>query len=91
MKNSTTKFTELDVRFARLIDQCGYPKFERELNYFEALVRNIIYQQLNAKATSIIYNQFSNQFKSKAFPSPIEIFDTGFENLAELPHLKRNG
>ena len=48
MNESAKKLAEIDARFERLIEQFGHPSFERELNHFEALIRNIVYQQLSS-------------------------------------------
>ncbi len=81
MKESTNKLAEIDPRFSRLIAEFGYPAFKRENNYFEALVRNIIYQQLSGKAAQTIYNRFLALFNTTQYPSPDEILITPFENL----------
>ncbi|MBC8312250.1 MAG: DNA-3-methyladenine glycosylase 2 family protein [Candidatus Marinimicrobia bacterium] len=81
MKFSANKLAEIDSRFLRLIDEFGYPTYKRETFYFEALVRNIIYQQLSGKAAQTIYSRFLALFKSGKYPSPIEILNTPFENL----------
>ena len=81
MKASANKLAEIDSRFLRLIDEFGYPTFKGENNYFEALIRNIIYQQLSGKAAQTIYNRFLALFKTTQYPSPDEILITPFENL----------
>jgi len=81
MKESANKLAEIDPRFLRLISEFGYPTLKRENNYFEALIRNIIYQQLSGKAAQTIYNRFLALFNTTQYPSPDEILITPFENL----------
>ena len=81
MKESANKLAEIDPRFLRLISKFGYPTFKGENNYFEALIRNIIYQQLSGKAAQTIYNRFLALFNTTQYPSPDEILITPFENL----------
>ena len=81
MKESANKLAEIDPRFLRLISEFGYPTFKGENNYFEALIRNIIYQQLSGKAAQTIYNRFLALFNTTQYPSPDEILITPFVNL----------
>ncbi len=81
MKESANKLAEIDPRFLRLISEFGYPAFKRENNYFEALIKNIIYQQLSGKAAQTIYNRFLALFNTTQYPSPDDILITPFENL----------
>ena len=81
MKESANKLAEIDSRFLRLISEFGYPTFKRENNYFEALIRNIIYQQLSGKAAKTIYNRFLKLFETTEYPSPDKIINTPVEDL----------
>ena len=42
-----------DERMGKLIDKFGPPNFNLMNNYYESLVRSIIYQQLSGKAASL--------------------------------------
>jgi DNA-3-methyladenine glycosylase II len=81
MKKSANKLAEIDSRFSRLISQFGYPAFKGENNYFEALLKNIIYQQLSGKAAKTIYNRFLKLFETTQYPSPDKILNTPVEHL----------
>jgi DNA-3-methyladenine glycosylase II len=81
MKESANKLAEIDPRFSRLISEFGYPTFKEENNYFEALLKNIIYQQLSGKAAQTIYNRFQKLFESATYPDPDEILNTPIEHL----------
>ena len=44
-----------DEKMGRLISEFEKPEFKKDSNYFEALVRAIVYQQLSGKAAATIY------------------------------------
>ncbi len=81
MKKSANKLAEIDSRFSRLISEFGYPTFKEENNYFEALLKNIIYQQLSGKAAKTIYSRFLKLFETTQYPSPDKILNTPVEHL----------
>jgi DNA-3-methyladenine glycosylase II len=81
MNESANKLAEIDSRFTRLISEFGYPTFKRATNYFEALLKNIIYQQLSGKAAQTIYNRFLKLFETTKYPSPDQILNTPVEHL----------
>ena len=81
MKESANKLAEIDSRFSRLISKFEYPTFKEENNYFEALLKNIIYQQLSGKAAKTIYNRFLKLFETTEYPSPDKIINTPVEDL----------
>jgi len=59
-----------DEKMARLINIFETPEFKQVTNYFEALVKAIVYQQLSGKAASTIYNRFKNLFEDDLDLSP---------------------
>ena len=76
MKNISIALEHLkktDPRFGILIDRFGKPDYKLNENYFEALVKSIVYQQLSGKAAFTIYTRFLDLFKSKDFPSPTQV------------------
>ena len=76
MKNISIALEHLkktDPRFGILIDRFGKPDYKLNENYFEALVKSIVYQQLSGKAAFTIYTRFLDLFKSKDFPSPKQV------------------
>jgi DNA-3-methyladenine glycosylase II len=81
MNESANKLAEIDPRFSRLISEFGYPTFKEKNNYFEALLKNIIYQQLSGKAAKTIYNRFLKLFETTQYPSPDKILNTPVEHL----------
>lgn len=61
---------EKDKKLAYLIEHFDLPKFRRETNYFKALSRAIIYQQLNGKVATKILERFIGLFKTDGYPTP---------------------
>jgi DNA-3-methyladenine glycosylase II len=81
MNESANKLAEIDPRFSRLISEFGYPVFNQDSSYFEALLKNIIYQQLSGKAAKTIYNRFLKLFQSATYLSPNEVLNTPIEHI----------
>jgi 3-methyladenine DNA glycosylase/8-oxoguanine DNA glycosylase len=70
-----------DRKMARLIKEFEKPEFRKESNYFEALVRAIVYQQLSGKAASTIYKRFKGLFSATKYPSPQDVLIKTHEQL----------
>ena len=70
-----------DERMAKLIDKFGPPNFNLMNNYYESLVRSIIYQQLSGKAASIIYKRFLDLFVFDIYPKPKDVLAVSIETL----------
>ncbi len=66
---------------ARLIAEFEKPAFRKESNYFEALVRAIVYQQLSGKAASTIYKRFKDLFFATKYLSPQDVLIKTHEQL----------
>ena len=64
-------FLSKDVKLKSLIDKYPKPKFSPNKNYFDALSKSIIYQQLSGKVAKIIYNRFLSLFVNK-IPDPAQ-------------------
>ena len=76
MKNISKALEHLkntDPRFKILIDRFEKPDYKPNENYFEALVKSIVYQQLSGKAAFTIYSRFLDLFNSKDFPLPKQV------------------
>ena len=54
----------VDPKMERLINKFEKPYFAKENNYFESIVRSIIYQQLSTKSASKIYARFKKLFEN---------------------------
>ena len=73
-----------DEKMGRLIAEFEKPEFKKDLNYFEALVRAIVYQQLSGKAAATIYKRFKNMFIKNKYPSPIMVMERSHEELRSV-------
>jgi len=56
--NQSIKHLVKDQKLKTLINKYPIPKFSPNENYFEALSKSIIYQQLSGKVAKIIYTRF---------------------------------
>jgi len=59
-----------DKRFARLIKKHGPPDLTRGKDYFQALVRSIIHQQVSGAAANTIHARFLALFPKGKSPTP---------------------
>lgn len=70
-----------DIKMARMIAEFETPEFRKESNYFEALVRAIVYQQLSGKAASTIYKRFKDLFSGDNYSLPKKVLAKPHESL----------
>ena len=63
--NQSIAHLSKDSKFKPLIDKYDRPNFENNDNYFNALSKSIIYQQLSGKVAKVIYNRFLDLFKNR--------------------------
>ena len=73
-----------DEKMGRLITKFEKPEFKKDNNYFEALVRAIVYQQLSGKAAATIYERFKVLFSNNKFPSPSIVMEKSHEELRSV-------
>ena len=73
-----------DEKMGRLITKFEKPEFKKDNNYFEALVRAIVYQQLSGKAAATIYERFKDLFTKNKFPSPSIVMEKSHEELRSV-------
>ena len=73
-----------DEKMGRLIDEFEKPEFKKDSNYFEALVRAIVYQQLSGKAAATIYKRFKDLFLNNKYPSPSMVMEKSHEELCSV-------
>jgi DNA-3-methyladenine glycosylase II len=69
-----------DKKLKSLIDYYSKPKFINNSNYFDALSKSIIYQQLSGKVAKIIYTRFLFLFKNRV-SNPIEYLSINNDDL----------
>ena len=63
--NQSIEHLSKNSKFKALIDKYDRPIFENNDNYFNALSKSIIYQQLSGKVAKVIYNRFLDLFKNR--------------------------
>lgn len=81
IKKGLDHLRRVDKKLARLINEFEAPEFKEENNYFDALVRAIVYQQLSGKAASTIYKRFKNLFEDGVNLSPEDVLNKPHEEL----------
>jgi len=72
-----------DNKFKKLINKYPIPKFASKDNYFDALSKSIIYQQLSGKVAKIIYTRFLALFK-KEKPEPEQYLKINNSDLRKI-------
>tara|TARA_Y100000758_G_scaffold130065_1_gene91892 strand:+ start:35 stop:649 length:615 start_codon:yes stop_codon:yes gene_type:complete len=80
-KMALKDLSNADQRMGKLIEKFGPPNFNLMNNYYESLVRSIVYQQLSGKAASIIYERFLDLFVFDIYPKPKDILAISIETL----------
>ena len=73
-----------DEKMGRVINKFEKPEFKKDSNYFEALVRAIVYQQLSGKAAATIYKRFKDLFPNNKYPSPSMVMKKSHEELRSV-------
>ena len=78
--NQSIKHLVKDQKLKNLINKYPIPKFSPNENYFDALSKSIIYQQLSGKVAKIIYTRFLSLFQNK-IPTPNQYLNTAITDL----------
>jgi len=78
--NQSIKHLVRDQKLKNLINKYPIPKFSPNENYFDALSKSIIYQQLSGKVAKIIYTRFLSLFQNK-IPTPNQYLNTAITDL----------
>ena len=81
--DKSIKYLAKDKKIKILINKYPIPKFSPNDNYFEALSKSIIYQQLNVKVAKIIYTRFLSLFKNK-IPTPNQYLNMKHSDLKDI-------
>ena len=63
--NKSIEYLAKDKKLKTLIDEYPAPQFLPNDNYFDALCKSIIYQQLSGKVAKIIYGRFLSLFENQ--------------------------
>ena len=62
-----------DEKMRVLIRKFGWPDFDPKQDYFQSLLRSIVFQQLSGKAANTIYERFINLIPKTVTLSPKEV------------------
>ena len=81
LEHSVKQLKQLDPNLIKLFDNVEVNPLGPEKNYFKALVRSIVYQQLSGSAAKTIFNRFKSIYSNDRFPSPQEVLETDIETL----------
>ncbi len=73
-----------DRGMRRLIEEFETPIFIKDINYFEALVRSIVYQQLSGKAAATIHKRFKGLFNKDQNLSPSIVLEKSHDELRSV-------
>ena len=73
-----------DRGMRRLIEEFETPVFIKDINYFEALVRSIVYQQLSGKAAATIHKRFKCLFNKDQNLSPSIVLEKSHDELSSV-------
>lgn len=84
IKQGLSHLRNADERLGQLIDSFGTPDFGQKTDYFEALVRAMVYQQLSGKAASTIYERFKNLFEGDTYPTPQNVLNKKHDKLRSV-------
>ena len=68
----------------RLIEEFETPVFIKDINFFEALVRSIVYQQLSGKAAATIHKRFKGLFNKDQNLSPSIVLEKSHDELSSV-------
>ena len=72
-----------EPKMKRLIEEFGTPDFNGVNDYFNALSKSIIYQQLSGKAARTIYNRFLGLFDNN-LPQPEDVIKIDIPTLRSI-------
>lgn len=70
-----------DEKMRVLISKFGRPDFDPKQDYFQSLLRSIVFQQLSGKAANTIYKRFINLIPITATLSPKEVLKLDKEDM----------
>ena len=74
-------FLKRDKNMKILIDKFGSPNFKIGQDYFQSLLRSIVFQQLSGKAAQTIYERFVNLIPATSNLCPNEVLKLDKDNM----------
>lgn len=81
MNNSIKQLKKIDPDLVKLFERCDVSDIDPEKNYFKALTRSIIYQQLSGSAANTIFLRFRSIYPDCSYPTPKDVLETDIEIL----------
>ena len=72
-----------DQKMNNLIEKFDRPNYIQDMDYFNALSKTIIYQQLSGKAAKTIYNRYLNLFNNQ-YPKSNDIINIGMQSIRNV-------
>ena len=70
-----------DEKMNVLISKFGIPEFDIKMDYFQSLLRSIIYQQLSGKSAKAIYDRFIDLMPKNSLISPKEVLNLSRDDM----------
>ena len=81
LEYSVRELKKNDPDLIKLFDSIEVNTLDPGNNYFKALTRSIIYQQLSGRAAKTIFNRFKSLYSNNPFPIPEQVLETDIETL----------
>jgi len=70
-----------DEKMNVLINKFGSPEFDIKKDYFQSLLRSIVYQQLSGKSAKAIYDRFINLIPKNSLISPKDVLNLSKDDM----------
>ena len=77
------KILNKDSKMRELIKEYGFPEFEQKNDYFQSLMRSIVFQQLSGKVANIIYQRLINLFPNNKI-TPKAVLKLSREDMRQV-------
>ena len=81
LEHSVVQLKILDPSLKKLFENVEVNPIKPEDNYFKALVRSIIYQQLSGNVAKKIFNRFTAIYPESSFPKPKVVLGTDIDTI----------
>ena len=81
LEYSVKELKKIDPDLIKLFDSIKINTPNPGKNYFKALTRSIIYQQLSGSAAKTIFNRFKSIYSNNHFPTPKQVLETDIETF----------
>ena len=84
IKEGIQYLSAIDPDMKRLIDHFGVLSLNGDADYYESLVKSIVYQQLSGKAANTIYQRFRNLYPHSNVIDPQNVYQTPRQTLRSV-------